>query len=173
MGEIWIQEAARRHMPAQRPATSEQCVATPLDFVRAIEERFGMLEIDLAATADNAKASKFIAPEQDSLSSSCAWEAQFATNAFLNPEFGDLKRWTAKCAAVSRVLRGQQRILMLAQASVGAEWYWQNVAPHAYVLVLSPRLKFVGHAHQFPKDLMLAVYSSSAGPGMARWRWKP
>jgi hypothetical protein len=46
---------------------SKQDYGTPWPLIRAIEQRWGNLTIDLAATRENAKCGVFITPEEDSL----------------------------------------------------------------------------------------------------------
>ena len=89
---------------------------------------------------------------------------------FLNPPFGNITPWAKKCAEAS--VSGA-RILPLVPASVGANWFNEYLRPHAYVLELAPRVKFVGHAAGFPKDLVLAYFGPERLIGRRMWRWKP
>lgn len=144
-----------RTMPAQKPGKSKQDYATPWPFIRALEARFGKIELDLAATKDNTKAPLWITPEQDSLSMD--WNAPNFTSArlaFLNPPFGSIAPWARKCAEAERL-----RILFLVPASVGSNWWAQHVHGQAdLVLFVRPRLSFDGK-NSFPKDCAVAVYN--------------
>jgi hypothetical protein len=51
---------------------SRQDHPTPWSFISAVESRFDLIAIDLAATARNAKAGEFITPRQNSLK--CDWD---------------------------------------------------------------------------------------------------
>lgn len=154
----------RRRMPAQRPGRSRQDYATPWELIRAVEARFGRLDVDLAARADNAKAPLFIPPAQDSLS--VCWSKVFAGRfGWLNPEFGKIAPWAAKCAAESGL-----RIAMLTPASVGAVWYQRHVHGRALVLALSPRIRFEGAPGPFPKDCTLSLFHFGRS-GFEPWRW--
>ena len=156
--------------PRQKPGKSRQDVATPQDFLEAVEARFGEIAIDLAAHADNAVTSRFLSPEQDSLS--ILWRQMLEPGdvGWLNPPFGKIGKWASKCEDETPFLRGGARILMLVPAAVGSNWFKCHVNRKAYVHALSPRITFVGETHPFPKDLMLVEYG--AAPGFDCWRWK-
>lgn len=165
----------RRAMPAQKPATSEQVVETPADFLQAVALRFGKLDVDLAALSTNAKAPAYLGPDhvREDLRDSLAvpWAERFPSgNLWLNPEFGDLAKYVEKCAEESKKREGF--ILQLGPASVGANYFQEFNMHHGFVLLLSPRLQFIGHKYPYPKDLALTVFGYGLS-GMAPWRWKP
>jgi hypothetical protein len=58
---------------------------------------------------------------------------------------------------------------MLTPASVSTEWFNDSVHGQALVLAIRPRIKFVGHADPYPKDLILSCYGEP--PGFDTWRW--
>ena len=127
-----------RTMPAQKPGKSKQDYATPWPFIRALETRFGRIELDLAATKDNTKAPLFITPEQDSLT--VDWDRMDAKLAFLNPPFNLCGDFARKCARAERL-----PILFLVPASVGSEWWAREVDGKAdLVLFARPRIEFDG-----------------------------
>lgn len=150
-------------MPRQKPGKSEQTVGTPEEFVMAVEERFGHLSVDLAATAANAKAPKWITPEEDSLKQK--W-SRFEGNLWLNPPFGRIKPWVKKASKTTP----SGRILVLVPASVGSNWFADYVWEKARIFFIRPRLQFVGHTAGYPKDLVLIVYGEE--PGIELWQWK-
>lgn len=156
--------------PAQKPGSSRQDYGTPWELIRAVEARFGRLDVDLAARADNAKAPRFIPPEQDSLV--VPWAAYLGPAlAWLNPEFADIDPWAAKCSEETGP-SSRLRVIMLTPASVGSNWFAEHVHRKALVLALSPRLKFVGAKDVYPKDCMLSLFGFGA-PGFDVWRWRP
>ena len=164
----------RGKMPAQKPATSEQVVETPDDLLQAVALRFGRLDVDLAALGENAKAPQYLGPDhgdedrRDALA--FPWAEYFPKgNLWLNPEFGDLAKYVEKCAAESKKREGF--ILQLGPASVGANYFQDFNMRHGFVLLLSPRVQFVGHKHPYPKDLALTVFGYGL-TGIAPWRWK-
>ena len=89
-------------------------------------------------------------------------------NCWINPEFGEIKHYAAKCARSKGIGR---RILLLVPASVGSNWWAEHVDRKALVLFTSPRVKFVGHVQSYPKDLALCCYATDLKPGYECWRW--
>lgn len=161
-------------MPAQKPGRSQQIVVTPEEFMIPVSERFGLVDIDLAANIENKKALKFFGPGSmwwtDALDDGCRWDPDYNDGlCWLNPPFGNIAPWAAKCVRESE---NGARIAMLVPASVGANWFNNYVRPYAYVLELTPRLTFVGHKSAYPKDLILAVYTPERFVGREAWEWK-
>ncbi len=155
-----------RKVPRQKPGNSKQDYRTPREFLDAVEERFGPLDFDLAATAENTVVPEaFFDERRDALSQS--WHL-IGGLLWLNCPFGRIKPWARKCAIEAR--RGA-RILFLTPASVGSDWFADHVHRHAYVLALRPRIVFVGEENGFPKDLQLAVYDRGM-TGFDTWKWK-
>lgn len=144
---------------------SKQNYATPWPFIHAIEKRFERVVFDLAADASNAKATQYFCVRDDALSQ--CW-ALIPGLAFLNPPFGTIAPWAAKCREESAL---GARIAFLVPASVGANWYWDSVKPYALTLCLTPRLSFDGK-HPYPKDLALAMYGYGNCGAVERWRWR-
>ena len=151
--------------PQQKPGRSKQDYGTPREFLDAIEQRFGATTFDLAAHAENTTHPDYFSPEVDSLAQD--W-TQLAGNLWLNPPFGDIAPWAAKCAASAAPHR---RIFMLTPASIGSNWFAAHVLGKALVLGLSPRMTFVGAPDPYPKDLMLSIFGEF--PGFGVWRWRP
>jgi phage N-6-adenine-methyltransferase len=101
---------------------SKQDYETPMEFIRAVEKRFGPLTVDLAASAENAKAPRHISEKENSLI--CPWAATAVDNCWLNPPFGNIAPWAKKCAEESE---HGARILMLVPASIGSNWFAEHV----------------------------------------------
>lgn len=161
-----------RTMPMQVPGKSVQVVGTPRDLLDAVEARFGRLTFDLAATKENSVTGPayFFGPGstcgEDALVES--WSA-LKGNLWLNPEFGSIKEWAAKCCmTLSEKPRG--RIFLLIPASVGSNWWAEYVDKKAAVFFLSPRITFKGHTTAYPKDVAICCYG--APYGYECWRWK-
>jgi hypothetical protein len=157
-------------MPRQKPNKSRQDYETPEEFLGAVVRRFGSIEWDLAASAENSKAPgrNFIDEETDSLT--VPWHRLPLASGWLwlNPPFGRCGKFAEK--ARDEMILGA-RVLMLAPASVGSNWFNEFVLPHAHVIGLRPRMTFVGERDPYPKDLMLAVFAYSL-TGFSTWRWK-
>jgi len=153
---------------------SIQVVMTPPDFMEAVKRKFGRVYFDLAASPENTQADKFYTEKDDGLSQS--WHqidtAHVSTTPWLwlNPPFRYNREWSAKCREESEL---GAKILLLTTASVGAEWFAQNVFGIANVYLLKGRLKFVGHKDPYPKDLMLAVFNKELlKPTIQVWDWR-
>jgi len=157
-------------MPRQKRGRSKQDYGTPWPLIHAVEARFGPLAVDLAARADNAKAPRFITPEEDSLR--VVWSERFpGAFGWLNPEFDPIAPWAAKCAAET-AKPGRLRVALLTPASVGSNWYAEHVHGRAAVLALSPRIVFEGETLPYPKDCILSVFGLGVA-GFDVWRWQP
>lgn len=169
---------------------SVQAVATPWEFIFAVEEKFGEITWDLAATADNAKAPYFITPEMDTFTVNWA-KLLDGKLGWLNPEFDPMEKWVSKCALEQN--RGAE-FVVIGPASVSTNWFWNYVKPFSTVYCLTPRIAFVGSHEVFPprhlkagqrkcdescvgccpypKDLMLMHYCANPNHELQRWRWK-
>lgn len=148
-----------------------QIVGSPDDFMAALRQRFGPISLDLAANKHNTVARRFYGrgsmnPDAFAVK---RWPTLRASWAYCNPPFGDITRWVARIMRESA--RGC-RTLLLVPAAVGADWFNTFIRPYAYVLELTPRLKFKGHTHGFPKDLVLCVFTPERLTGRQMWRWK-
>lgn len=149
-----------RQMPKQKPGRSKQDYSTPQTLIDAVLRYLGEDDfyVDLAATKENAKAKRFITPEQDALSPDTIWYTGKGWG-WLNPPFGDVYPWVSKARSES-VVRGS-KIVMLLPASVGAVWFHQHVHNWARaIFFLRPRISFDGKA-PYPKDCMLVFFDES------------
>lgn len=154
---------------------------TPWEFIHAVEAKFGPLGLDLAASHDNRKAPNFL-----SLASGHAeavgslgveWAEVLNSSvlrsklAWLNPPFANIRPWAEKCHVE---MRKGANILLLVPASVGANWYWDEVHGIAEEYSVG-RMTFEGSSDPYPKDLLLAHYRPGLGHSpkpMERWRWQ-
>lgn len=148
---------------------SKQDYGTPPELIRAIEHKFGKIEVDLAASAGNTVAPVFVTPEMDSLK--LDWYQFRSKLCFLNPPFADIEPWAIKCAGASEL-----KILFLTPASVDSNWWESWVHHRAYVKFLKPRLKFVGANNPYPKACSISCYGfhcdfrvANAGNSQTHW----
>ena len=144
---------------------SRQDYETPVDFMRAVEKRFGVMNVDLAARSDNAKAPVWIDEKKDSLLED--W-GSLKGNLWLNPPFSNIAPWAQKCAIESA---NGARIFFLTPASVGSNWFSKFVHKKATVLFLNGRITFVGAKDPYPKDCILSCFSYGE-PYYEVWKWK-
>jgi phage N-6-adenine-methyltransferase len=155
--------------------TSGENYATPDDFILAVKRRFRVLSFyyDLAAEPETTKGEHFFCEEENALSKD--WTripGAVKRNLWLNPPFGQIAPWAAKCHDYGQ--RGTGRLFFLTPASVGANWFAEYVwAGNSTVYALQGRLSFDGKA-PYPKDCMLTVFG--AGQPMRSefevWDWR-
>jgi len=153
---------------AHHRGESKQDYATPREFIRAVEAKFGKLMFDLAASPENTIVGgdeNYFDEARDSLKQD--W-TKLEGNVWLNPPFAEVTPWAKKCFESYR-RPGNPWIFFLVPAAVGSNWFAEYVFPHSRVHFLRPRLSFDGK-NPYPKDLMLAVYG--APPGIELWKWK-
>lgn len=158
-------------MPQQKPHRSIQNYATPTDFVQATENHMNIkFYLDLAASAENAKAPNFLTEENDSFKhnwttlSNGEW-------CWLNPPYANISDWAQKCLEEAK---NGCKIVMLVPASVSTNWFSDYVYNNAEIVFIRPRLTFVGCEDPYPKDLMLIIWTKeSVGNGEYNvWRWR-
>lgn len=167
--------------PTMRRHKSNQAHETPWELISAIEKRFGLIEIDLAATSKNTKAGRYISKKENSLK--CDWAKMLNGElGYLNPEFDPVTPWIEK--SIEQQLRGA-RFVALLQGSMDANWFWKMLR-HCVVYALEPRVKFEGETDVFPKPLVLSAFNcrhnNEPGDtieripgkfhGLYRWHWK-
>lgn len=156
---------------------SSQVIATPWEFIEAVEDQFGPIGFDLAASSGNgtiitnAKADSYFTKEHNSLIQ--PWdELRYTLESsllWLNPPFDPITPWVKKCAEESQ--KGAN-ILLLSRASLDTNWYWNYINPFAESLILTPRITFEGCKDVYPSPLMLSVYGIGTPGKITRWRWK-
>lgn len=155
-GDLSAMTARVLKMPAQKPGKSKQDYATPMELIRAVEKRFGVLVHDLAAHARNARVKSYFSIEEGVDSLKQEWATLFPEgNLWLNPPFADIAPWAAKCLLESRKREGL--IIMLTPASIGSEWFAESCEKKALIVPLRPRISFDGK-NPYPKDCMLSVF---------------
>jgi hypothetical protein len=139
--------------------------------IDAVEARFGELTLDLAADATNAIVDCHFGSGSPVATDALAadWRGfDWPGLWWLNPPFAKIAPWVEKCATSGR------SIVALLPASVGSEWFASYVLDAADVYFLRPRVTFAGHSQPYPRDLMLAHYSTRRAPATVQsWRWKP
>lgn len=147
---------------------SNQAHTTPWDFISALEKRFGIIAIDLAAYKKTAKAGRFITPRENSLKQN--WAALLKGDVgYLNPPFDPIGPWIDKC--IEEAMKGA-RLLVLSRASIDANWFWK-MYPHCEVYALVPRITFLGSKDVYPGSLILSAFNFGVWNGrIERWYWK-
>lgn len=159
--------------PKQKPGRSKQNYGTPDDFLDAVERRFGAIHFDLAADDENAVCENYYTKEQDSLKQD--WSI-LKGNLWLNPPFGHIKPWAEKCSDYGyekerELINIKGQLLFLTPASVGANWFVENVFMQSHVIFLQGRITFVGCKDSYPKDCILSVFGKDK-TGFSVWDWR-
>ena len=155
-------------MPIQKPHRSKQDYSTPDDLLIAIQERFGEIKYDLAASEDNHVSEHlYFTEETDSLAQN--WH-KLDGLMWCNPPFANIEPWVKKAADSVR-MNPRIHLLMLLPASVGSNWYKDYGFGFAQTLFLNPRLTFKGMTTPYPKDIF-ALYYHAGLTGQSVWKWK-
>jgi phage N-6-adenine-methyltransferase len=122
--------------------------ATPWPLFRAIDAVFHF-DIDVCATADNAKCKRFFTPEQDGLKQSWA-----PRTCWLNPVYGrGVELWLQK--AIDEAERGATVVALLPHRP---DTRWWRLARRAEVTELEGRVTFEGADSPAPFPSCLCVF---------------
>jgi len=123
---------------------------TPQDFFDILNKVCNF-DIDVCATAKNAKCKNYFNKEQDGLSKE--WHG----TAWCNPPYGrDVEKWVKK--AVDECHKNHTRVVMLLPARTDTNWIHKHVFGTAKVIFLKGRLKFGNCVNTAPFPSMLALY---------------
>lgn len=125
--------------------------ATPWPLFRAIEAEYGPFDLDVCATAENAKCERYFTPEDDALSR--AWQGR----CWMNPPYGrEVARWMLKAAQEASV--GCATVVALLPVRTDTAW-WQNYVMQANEIVyLKGRVTFEGAVHSAPFPSAVVVW---------------
>jgi hypothetical protein len=149
---------------------SKQDYQSPLDFLEAVQDRFGQITFDLSCTRENSVAPMgYFHPEHDALKED--WRELSELTCYGNVPFAQSARFAEKAAA-SLKCEIPPTVLLLVPASVDANWFRDYVHERALVLPLSPRLTFIDQPAPINRPLMLCVYGPNITPGFEPWQWK-
>ncbi len=122
---------------------------TPQALFDALDREF-QFEVDVCATADNAKCARYFTPEQDGLRQ--RWEG----TCWMNPPYGaEIGRWVQK--AYESSLFGATVVCLL-PARVDTRWWHQYVTLAAQIRYLPGRLRFGGAKHSAPFPSAIVVF---------------
>jgi len=157
---------------------SNQVVSTPIEFLQAVEARFGTISFDLAANYENnvVRRLQTIDGERSrnyyfgpgSLLHVNSFMKQWSglgDLAWLNPPFEDIEPWAERCHLQCALHR--QRIALQLPAAVCTNYFIENINPYAYVLEVTPRVYKTE-----VRDVCLAMFEPSGYKGREVWRWK-
>jgi phage N-6-adenine-methyltransferase len=121
---------------------------TPQFSFDGLNAEFGF-ELDVCATADNAKCRKFYTPEDDGLSQK--WDGV----CWVNPPYGrEIERWMRK--AFESAQEGAT-VVCLVPARTDTKW-WHRYAMRGEIRYLRGRLKFGGSENSAPFPSAIIVF---------------
>ncbi len=140
---------------------------TPGEFLAAVEDEWGTITLDAAATPANAVVGTFLGPEEDALA--VAWGEENLI--WLNPPYSKIKAFVRK--AIEEVDNGNNRVLILVPARTDTKWF-QEVAAEGMTFFLKGRLKFGNgkKASSAPFPSALIYLGGPVKGGMALWEWR-
>lgn len=159
-------------------ANSSGDIWTPWPFINAVNEKFGPIAFDLAATLQSCRA-QYAGMHFDEATNALTrdWH-KIDGLLWLNPPFSYITPWARKC--YDEMMLGAETLLLV-PGSIGANWYWDWVEPYATVYSIG-RLVFdncfdrkTGELVRTPyaKDLILCHYHPTHRTlPMQRWRWQ-
>lgn len=154
--------------PKHNKGKSKQDYQTPKPFLTAVRGFLGIedFDCDLFADTHNHVCPMYYTREDDAFTH--LWQHAGGWN-WANPEFRDASRVVCKAYEDKENVNAQTCILL--PAGVSTNWFAAHVHQKALVVLVRPRLTFVGCADPYPKDLMLLLYSPTEKPGFDCWRW--
>lgn len=122
---------------------------TPQDFFDKLNDEFHF-DIDVCATDENAKCSRFYTPEEDGLSQS--WEGV----CWCNPPYGrGIGKWVRKAQLASAE---GSTVVMLLPARTDTAWFHRWIYGKAEIRFIRGRLKFGGSKNSAPFPSMVVVF---------------
>lgn len=126
--------------------------STPWDFFKAQEAEFGPFDLDVCATPENAKCSRFYTREQNGLAQ--PWTGR----CWVNPPFGrEIGRWVKKAAEEAR--HNADCVVCLLPARTDTAWWHDYVAPYAArVVFIRGRITFEGAQNSAPFPSAIVVF---------------
>ena len=134
--------------------------ATPWQLFRELDARFGPCELDVCATARNAKCGKFFSPEDDGLSQ--VWHGI----CWMNPPYGRaLPQWMHK-AVVEVWAERASRVVCLLPSRTDTRWWHQYVLCHATEIhYLRGRIRFEDANFPAPFPSAVALFEKRPATG--------
>jgi phage N-6-adenine-methyltransferase len=139
--------------------SAKQDWETPWELFNQLHAEFAFT-IDVAASNDNAKCSRFLTKQDDAMLIS--WG--MGERCWLNPPYGEvagysLERWVRR--ASSEAANGNL-VVMLIPARTNTNWF-HDVCLKAEVRFIRGRPKFGGAKHGLPQPLCLVVFDNLKG----------
>lgn len=138
---------------------------TPPEFFAVVDAEFHF-NLDVCATAENAKCAKFYTLKENGLAQ--PWTGMV----WMNPPYGsEIPRWLRKAYDVA--CAGEATVACLIPARTDTLWFHEFCAA-GEIRFLKGRLTFIGSEWPAPFPSMLVVFHAHLDPGgvMKAWDWK-
>ncbi len=128
---------------------------TPPDFFAPLHAEFGFT-LDVCATPENAKCSRFYTRAEDGLRQS--WVPEIC---WMNPPYGrGINQWIAKAYQSAHA---GATVVCLVKATTDTKW-WHTYAVYAEIRFVVGRLTFVGAKDQAPFPSAVVIFHPYCGP---------
>ena len=128
--------------------------ATPQNFFDAQVAEHGPFDLDVCASAENAKCPRFFSSEDDGLAQN--WQG----HCWMNPPYGrTIGDWMKKAYQSSRE---GAFVVCLVPARTDTSW-WHEYAAKGHVTFIRGRLKFGGHKNSAPFPSALVIFGKAEG----------
>lgn len=122
---------------------------TPQDFFDKVAAEFGPFDLDVCASAENAKCARFFTVADDGLTQE--WRGR----CWMNPPYGrTIGQWMRKAYESAQA---GAFVVCLVPARTDTAW-WHEYAMKGQVRFIRGRLKFGGHANSAPFPSALVVF---------------
>ena len=127
--------------------------STPKELFDQLDAEFHF-ELDVCATSENAKCSRYYTVADDGLSK--PWDAE---TCWCNPPYGTLvSAWVAKAAQSANEGR---TVVMLLPARTDTRWFHDYIYGHAEIRFIRGRLKFGGSKNAAPFPSMIVIFKGN------------
>ena len=124
--------------------------ATPPELFAELHAEFDF-DVDVCATAANAKCARFYSPEENGLRQD--WAPQ---TCWMNPPYGrEIAAWVEKA---HREARAGAIVVGLLPARTDTQWFHGHIYGYAEIRFLAGRVRFVGAEHSAPFPSMIVVW---------------
>lgn len=124
--------------------------ATPQALFDGLNVRYGPFDLDVCASAGNAKVAQFFTAEQDGLKQS--WADSFC---WMNPPYGrEISKWVKKAYEEAQL---GAVVVCLLPARTDTAWF-HNYCTKGDIEFIRGRIKFGGHKNAAPFPSMIVVF---------------
>lgn len=121
---------------------------TPDELWKPLNAEFAF-ELDVCATAENAKCARYYTPEQDGL------KQQWRARCWMNPPFKTMVKWIKKAHSESQ--NEGATVVCLLPARTNTNW-WHDYCMKGEVRFIRGRPRFKGAEHGLPQPLAIVIF---------------